>query len=213
MEIVTGPVLYFRGMEAGHCRIGALVVLPKNHRPALLYPGVGEPVSARQLGRGPGLTAWGYDFQLPAGQPGHYTIGARSWSVHPPGGGPLRIAYTACNGSERDRPGPVAPERNERWRHLARQHEHTPYQLLIQGGDQVYADALWKEVSQLHRWCRLSWRRQLQADFTPAMAREVGDFYFRHYCWLWSQPDLAPLLASIPSLMMWDDHDIFDGWG
>jgi len=29
----------------------------------------------------------------------------------------------------------------------------------------------------------------------------------------WKAPNMAKALASIPSIMMWDDHDIFDGWG
>jgi hypothetical protein len=45
------------------------------------------------------------------------------------------------------------------------------------------------------------------------MADAVADYYFVRYCWLWEQPELAPILPAIPSLMMWDDHDIFDGWG
>jgi hypothetical protein len=45
------------------------------------------------------------------------------------------------------------------------------------------------------------------------MAEAVADYYFDSYRRLWAQPQLAPILASIPSLMMWDDHDILDGWG
>jgi hypothetical protein len=45
------------------------------------------------------------------------------------------------------------------------------------------------------------------------MAEAVASFYFDSYRRLWEQPQLAPILASVPSLMMWDDHDILDGWG
>jgi hypothetical protein len=48
---------------------------------------------------------------------------------------------------------------------------------------------------------------------TPEAIEAIATFYFERYCRIWSQPELAPVLASIPSLMMWDDHDIFDGWG
>lgn len=47
----------------------------------------------------------------------------------------------------------------------------------------------------------------------PDTAEAVADFYFQRYCRIWAQPELASLMASIPSVMMWDDHDIFDGWG
>jgi hypothetical protein len=30
---------------------------------------------------------------------------------------------------------------------------------------------------------------------------------------LFSQPEIASIQATLPSVMMWDDHDIFDGWG
>jgi len=45
------------------------------------------------------------------------------------------------------------------------------------------------------------------------MKGSVEDFYFNLYCERWSQPEPARMLASIPTVMMWDDHDIFDGWG
>jgi hypothetical protein len=143
-----------------------------------------------------------------------YSIGDRSWQVVPPGSGPLRIAYTACNGyEENDCFGAIDPERNERWRHLRKQHARSPFNILIQGGDQMYADDVWRDVPQLVAWQRFSWRARLNAPFPAADRDAVADYYFDRYCRLWGQPDLAPILASIPSLMMWDDHDIFDGWG
>jgi phosphodiesterase/alkaline phosphatase D-like protein len=33
------------------------------------------------------------------------------------------------------------------------------------------------------------------------------------YCETWQRPEIAAVLGSVPSLMMWDDHEIFDGWG
>ena len=45
------------------------------------------------------------------------------------------------------------------------------------------------------------------------MAEEVTHFYFTHYRQHWSSRHLSDALACIPQVMMWDDHDIFDGWG
>ena len=88
-----------------------------------------------------------------------------------------------------------------------------PFHLLLQGGDQLYADTIWEEMPELGAWRRLPWREANAHPFTPGMAEEADRYYFEHYCWLWSQKDIAPLLATLPSVMMWDDHDIFDGWG
>ncbi len=45
------------------------------------------------------------------------------------------------------------------------------------------------------------------------MAEEATYFYFTHYRQHWCSRHLADALACIPQVMMWDDHDIFDGWG
>jgi hypothetical protein len=164
-----------------------------------------------------GRSLWRYDFSLPwrdAECTGEYRIGTRSWQICVPAArGTLRMAYTACNGSEQGDRWACGKERNERWLHLAYEHARNPFHLLLQGGDQLYADPIWKEVPALAEWKRLPpWRRR-RADFPPATADAVADFYFDRYWKLWDQPQLAPILSAIPSLMMWDDHDIFDGWG
>ncbi|GIL73332.1 hypothetical protein Vretifemale_3526 [Volvox reticuliferus] len=45
------------------------------------------------------------------------------------------------------------------------------------------------------------------------MVNEVFDFYFRNYTTHFGKPTFRDALASIPQVMVWDDHDIFDGWG
>jgi hypothetical protein len=144
----------------------------------------------------------------------HTGIGTESWDVYVPAApGSLRIAFTACNGSELGDAWGDSRRRNERWLHLASRHAERGFHLLLQGGDQLYADPVWREVPELAAWRRLPARRRLEARFTPTMQTAVADFYFDAYCRVWSQPELSPLLARIPSLMLWDDHDIIDGWG
>jgi phosphodiesterase/alkaline phosphatase D-like protein len=46
--------------------------------------------------------------------------------------------------------------------------------------------------------------------FTPAMLREVEQYYFGHYCRHFGTPEFAAALAAIPFIFNWDDHDIFD---
>ncbi|MGH6916742.1 MAG: alkaline phosphatase D family protein, partial [Geminicoccaceae bacterium] len=175
-----------------------------------------QRVLPRRLAGRCGRGLWRYHFSLPQGGNcgSEYRIGRQCWRVHlPTGKGPLRLAFTACNGSEQGNAWDRLEARNERWLHLAAVHADKPFHLLLQGGDQLYADQIWHDVPALAAWQRLPWWRRRKASFPPAMADAVADDYFERYWWLWSQPQLAPLLASIPSLMMWDDHDIFDGWG
>ncbi len=48
---------------------------------------------------------------------------------------------------------------------------------------------------------------------TPLMKTELEKFYFDLYTLRWAQPEVAHMLATVPTIMMWDDHDIIDGWG
>src|SRR3546814_18303358 len=41
------------------------------------------------------------------------------------------------------------------------------------------------------------------------MRREL----FRRYLELYRQPKVAWMVARVPTLAIWDDHDICDGWG
>ena len=214
---MMGPVLFFRGADARCWHLAALVGNAAGDAVPTLRTATGEDIEPVLLSEPGDYCLRRYDFAFPLrDQPSQhdYAIGDRGWRVHLPARGEaLRLAYTACNGIPFTDAGDNSPRRNERWRHLAGRHAAAPFHLLLQGGDQLYADTIWEEVPELH-----AWQHQLEADrrvapFTDAMRRHVTAYYHARYVELWSQPDLVPLLASIPSLMMWDDHDIFDGWG
>ena len=211
-------VLCFRGLDERCWRLSALLVLDGDGPPpSLELAGAEHPITARHLARRCGRSLWRYDFHVPLAPTERtvdYRIGEESWRIQlPPLGGPLRIAFTACNGYEDEQTGSASPGRNRLWQQLHEEHARDPFHLLLHGGDQLYADSVWQEVPALAAWRRLPARRRLSAPFTPDMAEAVADYYFARYCWLWEQPELAPILPAIPSLMMWDDHDIFDGWG
>lgn len=211
-----GPILHYLGAEPGVVHLAALVVCSGAEPPPPLQPAEGAAVEAEPLWQWRGRRIWRYRFALPrpaGGGARGYRIGERAWEVSLPGER-LRIAFTACNGDhENDAADYDSPERNERWRDLMGEHQRDPFHLLLQGGDQLYADDLWHEVEELRRWGQLPRRRRLAYRLSADGEAAVADFYFEHYCRLWSQRDLVEPLARIPSLMMWDDHDIFDGWG
>jgi len=212
VALLLGPVLFFRGARDRSFDLSALAGAAAEDAPPPLETGE-ERVPPRRLGGRRGRSLWRYDFSLPQDR-SEYRIGRQSWRVHlPTGNGSLRLAFTACNGSEQGNTWDRLEARNERWLHLAAVHVERPFHLLLQGGDQLYADQIWHDVPALAAWKRLPWWRRRKAGFSAATAEAVADDYFERYWWLWSQPQLAPVLATIPSLMMWDDHDIFDGWG
>lgn len=71
----------------------------------------------------------------------------------------------------------------------------------------------------------MSRKEQLVFKVSVALEKEIESYYFGLYANRWlpdtrrdwghSKPNLdaADAMARIPTVMMWDDHDIFDGWG
>jgi hypothetical protein len=65
----------------------------------------------------------------------------------------------------------------------------------LMGGDQVYAD---------------KWKKELLAAPDEKSRRKL---YLEIYRNFWNNDDYRKILAGLPSYMIWDDHDIMDGWG
>lgn len=206
-----GPVLMMRGLWGDRLHLRALVGQPDTPGAENLATDDGE-TGASTLLRFGGLRILAYDFSLPLRPDAAYRLGDVTYPVNAAYEGDLRIAYISCNGQESGDRKRTLAERNVLWRRLARQHEEGPFHLLLQGGDQIYAD----EVANLHQLARhrplAAWAYGVDADVAAvrdAMRREL----FRRYLELYRQPQTAWLMARVPTLAMWDDHDICDGWG
>ena len=115
---------------------------------------------------------------------------------------PLRIGLVSCNGPE-----PLAAEKKHApWRKLRSLVEGREVDLLVHAGDQIYADEIWD--SRVAK----AVEHQLDPDNEDSL-HEVTQEYRGIYVRSWSQPAVRDVLSSVPSVMMWDDHEIADGWG
>lgn len=148
------------------------------------------------------------------GNPGRDLYENASWKFYLPGSSEaIRIAYASCNGFE-DTPKHNLSEAYDLWGRMQVNHDHAPYSLLLMGGDQVYCDKVWDAVPKLDNWTSLSPSEKLEAKACDELRNQLEDFYLHTiYSIRWQDPRMAAMLASVPSIMMWDDHDIFDGWG
>ena len=76
---------------------------------------------------------------------------------------------------------------------------------LVMLGDQVYADETSPDTQR-----RIRQRR----DITTGAREQVADY--EEYTWLyaesWTDPDVRWLLSTVPSSMIFDDHDVRDDW-
>ena len=228
---VIGPILYFRGVgslsESGHgegsdrWRLSVLFVFDGVTEPdEMVVEGISLPVAPRHVFVWRNKHIWRFVFQVPRKNHDRqvsYGFPERGleWKLTVPGRTTrLRLAYTNGNGIH-DEYGLTGLKHGTAglWPLLLKQHADNPYHILVQGGDQIHADNLWQDCTELAQWWSLPEPSRYSQPFTRAMADQAMDYFFNAYLTTLAKPDYARAMASIPSVMMWDDHDIFDGWG
>jgi hypothetical protein len=128
------------------------------------------------------------------------------------GDGPFRLAFGSCRYASpetvEDSEG-IPPDALDLYAsQVAGLPEDRWPDALVLLGDQVYADELTKHTRS---W--LSRRRDRTAG-RSAPHDQVADFeeYTRLYLESWSDPQVRWLLSTIPSSMIFDDHEIIDDW-
>jgi hypothetical protein len=177
-----------------------------HHYALVLVDGV-EPGEAHQYGvRLDGEPAW------PEPGSGFPPSVIRGWRP----GEPLRIAFGSCRvAAPHEPPWTLPPDRNRQGRGADALHTFAlrlragdpsdrPHLLLLLG-DQIYADDTSPGVRAF-----ISSRR----DIRQPPGHEVADFeeYTRLYWESWGDPVLRWLLSTVPSAMIFDDHDVHDDW-
>lgn len=240
MKIIAGPLLKFAGGTATEWDVSILVVTNSEHPPQIQsqqHSGSEEhdPTLIYQFQK-----AWFWKTSLRFERPPEQaqiqyrvTLGNRKYEGDffiPATGQIPAMAYGSCAGFHSLKEAQKFRGRqNERWSNMLQQHndfsaayatgsahsaETPPFHLLMMGGDQVYADQILeenKETSSIQRWIESG--QNTTRKFTDLMEIQVERFYLNLYLRRWSQPEPSRAYSRIPSLMMWDDHDIFDGWG
>ena len=227
--IIVGPLL---GYEQGGYYTVCILTEALASPPKLEVQVAGKTKSvafARKAGVGDNAF-WRTEFKMavPAkGQAVEYQIKLKAerlrdrherdgWQFYVPGKTEQpKIAYGSCNGFSSAKLARDTNEPYALWQKMATQHATAPFSLLLMGGDQVYADEIWesKRCPSLQLWNELNYKAQNSAKVTAAMQQEITAFYDWLYTARWSDENMSLMFASIPSVMMWDDHDIFDGWG
>ena len=121
-----------------------------------------------------------------------------------PSGRPMRLGLVSCNGvfQESDE-----KRRYDLWKKLKRAIDRGEIDMIVHGGDQIYADPIWMAYDSDHR----------NQGLTPIDKKRVEEVTREYRRWYvektWNAPDVAAVLCSCPNVMTWDDHDIFDGYG
>jgi len=233
--IICGPIL---GFEEGGYYTVCLLTDPMPSPPTLEISGRTAPVPFARKATVGGHEFWRAEIKIAPGAKGtpvQYRVrikndplvdrhGRAEWTFYVPARKEQpQIAFASCNGFSsaklaRDTNEPYAlwdRLAGQQQKRMAREGNDPPFSLLLMGGDQVYADEIWetRRCPELQRWNELNSKKQNAARVTVAMESEIEAFYAWLYVDRWKDEQMSLVFASIPSVMMWDDHDIFDGWG
>ncbi len=229
MSILLGPLLQFLGCQNDEWGVSVLIVKSKGDAPPQLVSttsGVHVLDAVEATVPGVEATAWRIDLCVELKSQARrikYRVDGDNHVFRVPANDTMPdCAYASCNGFSDGRDRKKVQDPNGMWTRMERLHREIdkvdqtrfgPMHLLLMGGDQIYSDDIWNVVPELRAWCELPWSKRIKAPWTPTMADAVQAHFTRLYFERWSQPEVARMLASIPTVMMWDDHDIIDGWG
>lgn len=90
------------------------------------------------------------------------------------------------------------------WALMEKELRFSNARFVIGGGDQVYSDG----TDYLNIW---SWLRRVK-DEDPSV-EDMQSWYRDIYRGYWGFPDVQAVHRQFPNYMVWDDHEIMDGWG
>ncbi|KAJ5172986.1 hypothetical protein N7492_005579 [Penicillium capsulatum] len=129
-------------------------------------------------------------------------------------GQPMNIMYHSGNGfgpsADSDRvcgPDPL-------WRDILNEHQTRPFHVMIGGGDQIFNDSVITESSFFQEWIKIkSPAERYGTPFTPEFRAELEAFYLHRYAGWFSQGLFSLANSQIPMINVWNDHEIFEGYG
>ena len=207
-----GPILHMRGVREVRLYLAATLGRPEQ-APAPTLETDDGPVEGQIVAERCGTRVYHFDFSLPTRQDAAYSVDGRTYPVNADfDRDDLRIAFVSCNGKEDGDLDRSQSDRNLMWERLGRAHAERPFHLLLHGGDQIYADEVQEAHPAVRAWAR-SERGTRNSPATEEVVDALHDALFKRYRAVYGFRELGWLMARVPSLSMWDDHDICDGWG
>lgn len=123
---------------------------------------------------------------------------------------PTQLLYGSCHTPTGDTPEGVVRYGPDMLRATARRLAREPVEenlALLLIGDQVYADEVQDSMLAFLRGAR-----ERDGDDAPADEVVHYDEYAELYRQAWSDPQVRWLLSTVPTLMVFDDHDVRDDW-
>ncbi|KAJ5544679.1 hypothetical protein N7535_006933 [Penicillium sp. DV-2018c] len=100
------------------------------------------------------------------------------------------------------------------WRDILNEHQTRPFHVMIGGGDQIFNDSVITESTFFQEWLKIkNAAERYGTPFTPDFRAELEQFYLERYAAWFSQGLFSLANSQIPMVNMWNDHEIFEGFG
>ncbi|CDO91946.1 unnamed protein product [Kluyveromyces dobzhanskii CBS 2104] len=114
------------------------------------------------------------------------------------------------------------------WYDILRKHADVHYHVMLGGGDQIYSDSIKLYCNRFQDWLKTKDPiKKYSTKCSPELREELDKFYLKEYLeWFgygyWkgsteksntSQRCFPIAMSTIPSVNVFDDHDIIDGYG
>lgn len=235
LEILAGPILRFWGLESQNGVNNALwrgsvtyVTRDANSDydkfPAFVLGSSATQAAPLKFAALEGISFWRYDLDLETNPADPIRVPYRLGTEHPeysfwiPGQAEtMRTMFYSCNGFSLAVDPKTFP--GQMWEDVLRKHKESPFHVMLGGGDQLYCDSINLVLPEN----TLKNRGKIENE--PKMRELINRFYLRQYIdwygrghWKGSagetlQDQWVETLAQIPSLNIFDDHDIIDGFG
>lgn len=223
MNITFGPILNLRNVSADVWQVSAFILIERNERVGELQLAIssgvisGMEVIAQVPYHSPKYHAVRFNMLIPLSslpQTIDYQIEGGSYRFCVPAKNAMpNIAYVSCNGFSDPKLMKDVEDKNNRWRDINKEHGKVSFHVLMMGGDQIYSDSIWSNSELLKQWSNRWGDARWRAPFTDEIRHQTDDLFFNIYFSSFRQDDVCLALSTIPTIMMWDDHDIIDGWG
>lgn len=231
--IVAGPILRYWGMKDGVWKGSALYVTADGNHSYDDFPELvlnGEVVRRERIFEVFNHTFWRYMFHVKmADAPTRctYQLGAEHPAfefVVPGKDEDMNIMFYSCNGFSLNTQTAYFPA--SLWEDVMQKHEQKPFNVMLGGGDQLYCDNINIALPMFIKWRKHNVSRH-GFHYRPTQQdnESLDAFYFSSYVdWYgrgyWkgaqgntTQAEWPNALATIPSINIYDDHDIIDGYG
>eukprot|EP00339_Tiarina_fusa_P004719 CAMPEP_0117080160 /NCGR_PEP_ID=MMETSP0472-20121206/56563_1 /TAXON_ID=693140 ORGANISM="Tiarina fusus, Strain LIS" /NCGR_SAMPLE_ID=MMETSP0472 /ASSEMBLY_ACC=CAM_ASM_000603 /LENGTH=498 /DNA_ID=CAMNT_0004807697 /DNA_START=435 /DNA_END=1928 /DNA_ORIENTATION=+ len=153
-----------------------------------------------------------------------YTVNNTSFGFLVPAlGQSTRWAYWSCNGYQSLAAKKKLNGIQPMWTHLL---DCGDIHMMYGGGDQLYMDGIVRDektsnlehegifsLPLLQEWMVKPDRVRMEEEFTNELHAQVFEFAIEHYIDQFTEDAFSTALATLPSIMSWDDHDGWDGMG